>query len=446
MRKHRHLPNSPEAEKGFLCSFLLCPREIGDYCIQRKITPDTMHNPAHAELLRRLLDMHASNKPIDLVTVTTELHDRKKLEDAGGASYISELLTYSATASNAAQYADAIIDKARGRALIATCTEYALRGYDEQDDVTGLLAEAERDILAIAAERLQTGTKSISKLVMSSIAAIEAAHEAGDGMKGIPTGLTDLDAYTGGMAPSEYIVLQAKRSDGKTALAMTIAGNLAIDHQIPVGIISLEMSGEALTTRLIASRARVNGEDLIRGKLTRWQDLLNQADPFTAVARAASEIAQSPLHIEDEGNLGGLEIAAKLRRLHRQHGIKLAVIDYIQLMKEVERNEDKRHDRIAANSKAIKNLAKELQIPIIALSQVNTDGEVAGSKEIINDADQVWAIWPDGEDFAVRVLKQRNGSRGEDIPVWFDKVTTTFRNIKDRPQATPAPAKKASRR
>jgi len=439
--KGRPLPYSAEAEVGFLCSFLLCPRELGDYCIQRRITAATMHLPANAEILRVLLAMHAEKKPIDLITVTDTLRDKGELERVGGAAYVTEVCTATATAANAAAYADTILDKARARALIATCTTHAARAYNEQDDITGVLASAEKAILAIGAERFQAGSKTIHDLVMESIRRIEAAQEAGTGMKGLPTGLRDLDAYTGGMAPGEYIVIQAKRSDGKTALAMTIAAHLAIDLKTPVGIISLEMSGEALTTRLIASRARVNGEDLIRGKLTKGDDLMAQTDPFAAVARAASEIAASPIYIEDEGNQGVLEISAKLRRLHSQHGIRAAFLDYLTLMREDARGDDKRHDRISANSKGLKNLAKELNIPIVVLSQVNADGEVAGAKAILDDADQIWAIWPEGEDFAIRILKQRSGARGEDVPVHFDKPTTTFRNADQKPEKTP-PARK----
>lgn len=429
----RTLPYSAEAEKGLLCSFLLCPKELGDYCVQRRITPETMHLPANAEVLRVMLEMHAEKVPIDLITVTDALRDKNELSNVGGAAYVTELCTFTATAANAAAYADTVLDKARARALIATCATHSARAYTEQDDIPAVLASAEKSILAIGAEQFQAGTKSIRELVVEAINRIELAQLSGNGLKGLPTGLYDLDSYTGGMAPGEYIVIQAKRSDGKTALAMTVAAHLAIDLKIPVGIISLEMSGEALTTRLIASRARVNGENLIRGKLTKGDNLMTQADPFAAVAKAATEIACSPIHIEDQGNQSVLEISAKVRRLHSQHGIKAVFIDYLTLMREDTRGDDKRHDRISANSKGLKNLAKELAIPIVVLSQVNADGEVAGAKAILDDADQIWAIWPEGEDFAIRILKQRNGARGDDIPVFFDKPTTTFRNADENP-------------
>lgn len=444
----RLLPQSPDAEKGLICSFLLCPREVGDYCIAQRLTPDQLHIPAHAEMLRALLELHAAQKPIDFIILIDLLRERGRLEHCGGAAAVTELFTYLPTAANAAHYAEIVQEKHTLREIIRVCTDHAARAYAEQDDVPHTIERVQKSLIALT--QLAEGRKkaaTIHELVHQSIAAIEAAQQAGTGMKGLPTGLRDLDDYTGGMAPSEYIVIQAKRSDGKTALAMNIAAHLALDHAIPVGIISLEMAGPALTTRLIASRAQVNGEDLLRGKLTKGDSLLDQRDPFAAVAKAATEIAQSPLYIEDEGNLGILEISAKLRRLYTQHGIRLAVIDYVQLMREEDRGEDKRHDRIAANSKGIKNLAKELGIPIIALCQVNADGDVAGSKEIWNDADQCWAIWPEGDDFSIRIIKQRNGARGDDIEVHFDKPTTTFKNADQKPTrpAAPAPGKKRAR-
>ena len=430
----RTLPYSAEAEKGLLCSFLLCPKELGDYCVQRHITPETMHLPANAEVLRVMLEMHAEKVPIDLITVTDALRDKNELSNVGGAAYVTELCTFTATAANAAAYADTVLDKARARALIATCAIHSARAYTEQDDIPAVLASAEKSILAIGAEQFQAGTKSIRELVVQVTDRIKAAQLSGTGLKGLPTGLYDLDSYTGGMAPGEYIVIQAKRSDGKTALAMTVAAHLAIDLEIPVAIISLEMSGESLVMRLIASRAKVNGENLIRGKLDMGDSLMTQNNSFTAVAKASEEIARSPIHIEDQGNQSVLEISAKVRRLHSKHGIKAVFIDYMTLMREDGRGDDKRHDRISANSKGLKNLAKELSIPIVVLSQVNADGEVAGAKAILDDADQIWAIWPEGEDFAIRILKQRNGARGDDIPVYFDKETTTFRSADENPK------------
>lgn len=445
----RLLPQSEDAEKGVLCSFLLAPTEVGDYCIEKGIARASFHIPAHGELYEAMQTILAANKPLDFIVLTEHMRAIKRLDQVGGAAYVTDLFTFLPTAANLAYYVEIVQEKHTLREIIKVCTEYAARSYDEQDNVPNLLDEMERKVLAIADNRILKDAREISAIVAISKANFEKAHEIG--MLGISTGMKDVDEATGGLA-EELIVIQAKSSDGKTSLAMTWAANIALDQRRPVGIISLEMPAEDLVTRMVSGRSQVVGEEIFEGKITMPEEFTTK-NPIITIAEAFDEISKAPLFIDDQQDVTVQEIAAKLRRMKKRHHIEAAFIDYIQLIKGAEGTEDKRYAQLDEIGKGLKNLSRELRIPVVVLSQVNSAGEVAGSKAIVFHADKLIGISTRGDGTYLRMNKKRNGRRetasdGDGgVEVWFDRPTFTFRDIDQKPKAThPAPGKKTKSR
>jgi replicative DNA helicase len=439
---HRLLPQSPDAEMGVLCSFLLCPREVGGLCVEKGVTVDCFHIPAHAGIFATLLELWNAAKPIDFITLTQVLRDREQLESAGGAPFITELFTFVPTAANAAYYIEIVLEKWTLRQIIVTCTEYAARSYDEQDNVPTLLDEVEGQINKIARERFQTNSVSMKEQVMQAIEAIEKLYERRGSITGLATGYAELDKMTDGLHGAEMFVIAARPSMGKSALAGNIAEHVAIDLKLPVAIFSLEMSSQQLVQRMLCGRARVSLQK-VRDGFLRDRD-------FPSLTAAATKLAETKLFIDDTSALSILELRAKARRLKTQHDIALIVIDYLQLLRSTsKRAQDNRQIEISEISSGIKALAKELAIPIIVLAQLNRNPENRGggkprlsdlreSGSIEQDADVVALLvrdeyYAESEDERAEaegkatliIAKQRNGPVG-DIPLTFLKEFTRF--------------------
>jgi len=373
------------------------------------------------------------------------LRDRDQLDRVGGAAFVTELFTFIPTAANAAYYIDILQEKWTLRQVIATCTEYAARSYDEQDNVPSLLDEVEQHINKIARERFQAKSLSMKDQVMEAIESIEKLYERRGSITGLPTGYTELDKMTDGLHGAEMFVIAARPSMGKTALAVNIAEHIAVDHKKPVAIFSLEMSSQQLVQRLLCSRARVN--------LQRVRDGFLAERDFPNLTAAASKLAESQIFIDDTAGLSILELRAKARRLKTQHDIQLIVIDYLQLLRSTSRRaQDNRQLEIAEISSGVKALAKELAIPIIVLAQLNRNPEnrsgdskgrprlsdLRESGSIEQDADIVALLmreeyYADTEEekqeaegkATLIIAKQRNGPIG-DVPLTFLKEFTRF--------------------
>lgn len=444
---HRLLPQSPDAEQGVLSSFLLAPREIGGLCGEKKIQPAHFHLPAHAQIYETLLELWDANKPIDFITLTQVLRDRNQLDQVGGAAFITHLFTFLPTAANAAYYVEILEEKYTLREIIKVCTEYAARSYDEQNDVPSLLNDVEAKIFAIAQDRFKEKTSSMKDQVMQAIHAIEELYDRRGAITGLPTGFAELDKMTDGLHRSEMIVIAARPSMGKTALAMNIAEHIALECKMPVAVFSLEMSTSQLVQRLLCSRARVNLGSIRNG-------FLSERD-FPALTTAAAKLAESKIYIDDTPGLSILELRAKCRRLKSQHGIEAVFIDYLQLLRSTsKRAQDNRQLEIAEISSGVKALAKELNIPIVVLAQLNRNpesrsGESKGrprlsdlreSGSIEQDADLVGLLVreeyyaendedkKESEGKATLIIaKQRNGPVG-DCPLTFLKEFTRFEN------------------
>ncbi len=287
---HRLLPQDADAEQGVLSSILLAPKEVGGLCVEKGIHKEHFHIPAHSSIYEVLLEMYDQRQPIDVITLTAVLRNRKMLDQVGGPAFVTDLFTFLPTAANATFYLDILEEKYTLREIIRVCTEYAARSYDEQSDVTTLLDEVETNVLKISSDRYKDKTATMKEQVMAAIHSIEELYANRGGMTGISTGLDTLDKMTDGLHKAEMFVIAARPSMGKTALAMNIAEHVAIEQKRPVAVFSLEMSASQLVQRLLCSRARVNLENVRNG-------LLSERD-FPALTAAASKLAESKIFID----------------------------------------------------------------------------------------------------------------------------------------------------
>ncbi len=444
---HRLLPQSSDAEQGVLSSILLAPKEVGGLCVEKGIRKEHFHIPAHSSIYEVLLEMYDQRQPIDVITLTQVLRDRKMLDQVGGPAFVTDLFTFLPTAANASYYIEILDEKFTLRAIIRVCTEYAARSYDEQSEVTMLLDEVETRVMEISKERYKDKVASMKDQVMAAIHAIEELYTNRGGMTGFSTGFATLDKMTDGLHRAEMFVIAARPSMGKTALAMNMAEHVAIEQKKPVAVFSLEMSASQLVQRLLCSRARVDLGNVRNG-------LLSERD-FPNLTAAASKLAESKIFIDDTAGLSILELRAKARRLKSQHGIEAIFIDYLQLLRSTSRRaQDNRQIEIAEISSGLKALAKELDIPIVVLAQLNRNPEqrsgdskgrprlsdLRESGSIEQDADVVGLLvreeyYADSDEekkesegkATLIIAKQRNGPVG-DVPLTFLKQFTRFEN------------------
>jgi replicative DNA helicase len=449
MRVDRLPPHALEAEQGVLGCALLSPNDCLGICIERfKAGSEVFYDLRHRTIFELLVRMYDQKEAIDLVTVQQRLRDSNQLEAVGGLPYLSSLPDAVPSAANLTYYADIISEKHVLRRMIATCTSVVGRAYEREGDVDSLLDEVERDVLRICEDRADTGMKPIKDLVRSAITTIEEYHQRQGVLTGLSTGFVDLDKMTTGLHAGEMIVVAARPSMGKTSLAMNIAEHVALDQRLAVAVFSLEMTAESLILRMLCSRARVNLRNIREG-------FLAERD-FPKLTGAAGKLAGSPLFIDDSPGLSILQLRAKARRLWQQNGIKLFVIDYLQLLHSTARRAENRQQEIADISNGIKALAKELEVPVIVLSQLNRELERDKSRKprladlresgaIEQDADLVALLYkadpsdprkpssgdddeePDQEALPLNLLiaKQRNGPTG-DVHLTFLKPFTRF--------------------
>ncbi len=438
---HRSLPHSLEAEMGVLGSLLIAPDEVAGQCVERT-REEHFHIPAHRTIYSVLIELWNNQQPIDFITLTQILKDRGLLEQVGGAAFVTGLFTYVPTAANIDYYLDIVRDKGILRQIIVTCTECAARSYDDQDQVQALLDEVEQKVFAITEERYRAQTFNMQSAVLDAIEAIESLYERRGGTTGITSGFVDLDKMTDGLHGAEMFVIAARPSMGKTALAMNIAEHVAIDAKMPVLVFSLEMSSQQLVQRLLCSRAQVD--------LSRVRNGMLVDRDFRRLQEAGSQLAQSSFFIDDTAGLSILELRAKARRFKQQHNVQLIVIDYLQLLKSTSRRaQDNRQLEIAEISSGVKALAKELDIPIIVLAQLNRQPEQrSGGKPRLSDLRESGSIEQDADvvgllvrseyyaedeedreqsrgEAELIIAKQRNGPTGE-VPLTFLKQFTRF--------------------
>lgn len=446
-RVDRLPPHSPEAEQGLLGCCLLSPHETIDGCIEIiGERPEPFYDLRHQTIWQHLVAMFDERVPIDVITLQQRLKDAGLLEQIGGIPYLSTLQDAVPSASNFSYYAQIVSEKWFLRRMIHGCTSIVERVYEHQGEVDVLKDEAERDMLAMIGTHTTNGFQPIRNFVGGTITEIEGYHQNQGAIMGLQTGFPDLDRMTGGFNGGEMIVIAARPSMGKTSLAMNIAENVAVNNRLPVGVFSLEMTSQALTTRMIASNARVNLRNIRDG-------FMSEAD-FPRLTAAAGRVNAAPLFIDDTPGLSVMQIRSKARKLMRTENIRLFVIDYLQLAKSMtKRGQENRQQEVSEISSGIKALAKELNVPIIVLSQLNRElekdkkrkprlSDIRESGSIEQDADLVGFLYkahvnededapaPDeqeGVPVNLLIAKQRNGPTG-DVNLTFLKSLTRFEN------------------
>jgi replicative DNA helicase len=435
-------PHSPEAEQGVLGCVLLSPNDCVGECVEKfKAGAEVFYDLRHRTIFEALVEMYDQREAIDLITLQQRLKNKQRLEEVGGLAYLGSLPDTVPSAANLSYYLDIVLEKYVLRKMIQTCTEVVGRVYEHEGEVDALLDEVERDILRISETRVEGKTDKIKELVKKAINTIEDFHQRQGMLTGIGTGFTDLDKMTSGLHGGEMVVVAARPSMGKTSLAMNIAEHVSIEEKLPVGVFSLEMTSESLVLRMLCSRSRVNLRNVREG-------FLAERD-FPKLTGAAGKLANAPLFIDDSSGLSILQLRAKARRMYQQHGIKLFIVDYLQLLHSTARRADNRQQEIADISNGIKSLAKELNVPVIVLSQLNRElekdkdrkprlSDLRESGAIEQDADVVCLLYKpsrDDEDAAgeeadampvnLLIAKQRNGPTG-DVHLTFLKQYTRF--------------------
>jgi replicative DNA helicase len=440
-------PHSIESETGVLGCVLLAPNECMGECIEKfKGNLEFFYDLRHQTIFGALLEMYDARQAIDVITLQQKLKDKQLLDQVGGIPYLSSLPDTVPSAANLSYYLDIVQEKYLLRKMIQTCTEVVGRVYDYEGEVDALMDEVERDILRISEERVESHTSTIKDLVKKAINTIEDFHERKGMLTGVGTGFTDLDKMTSGLHPGEMVVIAARPSMGKTSLAMNIAEHVAIDQKLPVGVFSLEMTAESLVLRILCSRSRVNMRNVRDG-------FLAERD-FPKLLDAAGKLAYAPLFIDDSSGLSILQLRAKARRMAQQYGVKLFIVDYLQLLHSTARRAENRQQEIADISNGIKALAKELGVPVIVLSQLNRElereknrkprlSDLRESGAIEQDADVVGLLYKpkagddedgggameehEAEPVNLLIAKQRNGPTG-DVELTFLKTYTRFEN------------------
>ncbi len=438
----RALPNSTDAEKGVLSAMLQSPTELVGEAVQM-LMPEAFYVPAHRTLYELLLKLGDAGQPIDAITLQEALLREKLMDQVGGPAAVLELIDFVPDASHFKFYVELVKEKHVLRDIITTCTGCITSAYEHEGDSSQILDEVEQHILDIGdRNKDDEGQGKMKDHVMKAIEAIEDAYENRGKVQGIPTGFRDIDKQINGMQPGQMIIIAARPSMGKTALAMNIAEHVSVDQGLPVAIFSLEMTTQDLVQRLLCSRARINSQKIRSG--------MPDKRDFPKLLQAADELSRSKMFIDDTPGISIMEIRAKARRLKQKEDIQLVVVDYLQLMRSnSKRAQDNRQLEISEISAGLKALAKELSLPVIVLAQVNRNPEdrkggrprlsdLRESGSIEQDADVVGLLMrperyadeeEDREDLQGEatfiIAKQRNGPIG-DVPLTFIGTQVRF--------------------
>ena len=432
---HKLPPQNIEAEQSVLGGVLIENEAV--HKVMEILTPEDFYRDAHRKIYDALIDLAERDEPADLITLTNELRKKEHLDSVGGASYVTSLIDSVVTAANIEYYAKIVKEKAILRKLIEASTEIITHSYEDRSDVESLLDEAERAIFEISENRIKPSFYSIRDIVKQSFKTIERLYEKKELVTGVPSGYRELDQWTAGFQPSDLIIVAGRPSMGKTALCLNVAQYAAIEKRIPVAIFSLEMSKEQIVIRMLCSEAQVEGTRLRTG-------FLSESD-WPRLTLAAGNLSDAPIFIDDAAALSVLELRAKARRLNAEHGVGMIVIDYLQLMRGRAKVES-RQQEISEISRSLKALAKELNVPVIAVSQLSRRTEerqgmrpqlsdLRESGAIEQDADVILFIYRDevynrSEDNPNRgkaeiiIGKQRNGPTGKFELAFLEKFTT----------------------
>lgn len=442
---HKVPPQNIEAEQCVLGGVLLENEAISK--VLEIMIADDFYRESHRKICHSMIELFEKSEPIDLITLTNILKSNNQLDEVGGAAYLASLVDNIPTAANIGYYAKIVKEKSILRGLINAATEIVARGYEDGGDVVDLLDQAEKSIFQISESQIKPSFYEIKSLLKESFKTIEKLYESREIVTGVPTGFDEIDKLTTGFQPADLIIIAGRPSMGKTAFSLNIAQYAAIKKNIPAALFSLEMSKEQLVLRMLCSEAKVDAHRLRGG-------FLGEED-WPKLTRAAGILSEAPIFIDDTPALSVLEMRAKTRRLMAEHKLGLVIVDYLQLMRgrglfARGRSSETREQEISDITRSLKALAKELHIPVIALSQLNRRVEERQNKRpqladlresgaIEQDADLIAFIYRDeiydrsddnpNKGIAEIIIgKQRNGPVGEVKLAFLDKYTT-FENL-----------------
>ncbi len=437
MELTRSAPQNISAEQATLGSILLEKDSILN-CVEILQCEDFYKN-AHQIIYKCALELFEKNQAVDLVTLTEELQKKKQLDEVGGASYLATLMSSVPTAANVFYYARIVEEKAILRKLINHATQIVSMGYEEQEEARVLLDKAENLIFDVSQQKIKNFFTPIKDLLTESFEKIEDLYHSGNFITGVPTGFIQLDELTTGFQPSELIIVAGRPSMGKTAFCMNIAQFAAMQHKVPVAVFSLEMSKSQIVQRMLCSEARIDTHALRRGMMPE--------EDWPKLSLAAGRLSAAPIFIDDSAGISPLEIKAKARRLKAQYDLGLILIDYLQLIQTGLRVEN-RQQEISQISRSLKGLARELNIPVVAVSQLSRAVELrSNQRPRLSDLRESGALEQDADVVAfiyreeyykpksskkgiaeVIISKQRNGPTGT-IELAFLKEYTRFENL-----------------
>jgi replicative DNA helicase len=432
-------PNNIDSERALLGSIMLRPEAIHE--IMDIIKADAFYAEKHRIIFQSMGELFQKNEPIDLLTLSARLNEKNQLDQTGGTNYLTELVNLVPSSANAEHYAEIVQKKYIMRQLIEASEHISMLGYEEAEDLSTLLDMAEKKIYEVTQGKTSNKFVEIKDILAEAWERLDKLHKSKDELRGIPTGFRDLDAKLSGLQKSDLIILAARPSMGKTSLALDIARQAAIKHNIPVAIFSLEMSNQQLVDRMMAAEARVDAWKLRTGGLKLDSE-------FEKIRDSLDVLSKAPIFVDDQPANNILKMRGVVRRLKNEKGIGLVVVDYLQLMAPVQsKNNDNVVQQITEISRSLKHLAREFDVPVLALSQLSRAVEQRGGRprlsdlrdsgSIEQDADVVMFIhredkYKDESEKTniaeILIEKHRNGPTGS-IQLYFDQSKSSFMDI-----------------
>lgn len=427
-------PHSKEAEESVLGALLLDKDAV--IAVAEFLTADDFYDERHKDIYEAILSLYEERVPVDVLTVTEKLKKQKDLKKVGGASYLTDIANKVPTAAHVEHYGKIVKDLAIKRALMSAASKLVEFSMDEGMTSADLMDRAESEVFSLSQKNVKKAFTSVRDTLAESFDRLDELHKQEGGLRGVATGFADLDNATAGFQKSNLIIIAARPGVGKSSLALNISQFAAVKNKVSVGFFSLEMSKEELVDRLLVGEADIDAWRLKTGKLTE--------EDFTKLSNAMGVLAEAPIYIDDTPALSILEMRTKARRLQVEHGLDLIVVDYLQLARS--RNLENRVQEVGEISQGLKNLARELKVPVIALSQLSRGVESRNIKKpqlsdlresgsIEQDADVVMFLWREDDDnnenFLLDIAKHRNGALAS-IPLFFkgDRIKFFSRDTK----------------
>lgn len=427
-------PHSNEAEQSVLGAMLLDKDAV--IAVAEFLSPDDFYDERHKEIYESILSLFEERTPVDVLTVTERLKKNKDLKKIGGASYLTDLVNIVPTAAHVEHYGRIVKEMSVKRMLLKAASKILDFSMDEGLSSADLMDKAESEVFSLSQKHVAKAFISVRDTLAESFDRLDELQKQGEGLRGVSTGFVDLDKALAGMQKSNLLILAARPGVGKTTLALNVAQNAAVINKNSVGYFSLEMSKEELVDRLLVSQADIDAWKLKTGKLSE--------EDFSKLSNAMGELAEAPIYIDDTPALSILEMRTKARRLQVEHGLDLVVVDYLQLARS--RNLENRVQEVSEISQGLKNLARELKIPVLALSQLSRGVEQRGTKKpqlsdlresgsIEQDADVVMFLWREDdeglENIMLDIAKHRNGPLAS-VPLYFkgDRIKFYSRDTK----------------